>query len=203
MIKITGSKKFNTIWLLIALIIFLLLSARLINLYERADWLIENDPFIKEMAERVNKVEEVIEEVEEYTTITAEITAYTKHDPGVNCISASQKNICWVDYGVAACPIKYPFDTIIELLTVNDEGQIYWKEFICLDRMGTEYFRQNDYFDLWFDDDLEGALQFGRRKNVEVRVYGLFEGTYNAEWNPKPCYNTEREVIDCKTLERK
>ena len=87
------------------------------------------------------------------------ITAYTKYDAGVNCISVSQKNICWTEENICACPSKYEFGT---------KFIINGKEWICLDRMAPNY-REGNNFDLWYDDDLDSAIQFGiKYMDVEV-----------------------------------
>ena len=97
------------------------------------------------------------------TIENARITAYTKHDRDVNCLSASQKNICWTEENIIACPTKYPFGTIVEIPILYEDTNMlsHWQKYTCLDRMGTERFREGNYFDIWFDDDLAGALDFG------------------------------------------
>jgi len=81
----------------------------------------------------------------------ARISAYTKFDAGVNCISASQKNICWTEKNICACPSRYDFGT---KFLINGE------EWTCVDRMAPSY-RVGDNFDLWFDDDLDSAYEWG------------------------------------------
>ena len=89
------------------------------------------------------------------------ITAYTvRPEEGTNCISASQRNICWKDELFCACPVKYEFGT--RFLIAGD----VWT---CVDRMN-KYHRQFDnHFDLFYEDDLAGALEFGRQE-LEVKI---------------------------------
>lgn len=94
------------------------------------------------------------------STLEARLTAYTKFDEGVNCISASQKNICWKEERFCACPPIYEFGTRFE---INNE--IY----TCVDRMNKYHRGFDNHFDLWFDDDLIGALGFGV-KIMEIKV---------------------------------
>lgn len=63
-----------------------------------------------------------------------------------------------VHSGTAACPIRFPFGTVIE---VNG------KRYVCEDRMA-ERFRHGNYFDLWMPSKAS-ALQWGRR-TVEVTI---------------------------------
>lgn len=84
--------------------------------------------------------------------VEAEVSAYTS-DPAETdnspCISASGKNICELDYPVAACPRKYPFGTQIELPNK--------KTYTCEDRLHQRY---DHRFDLYFKSK-EKALKWG------------------------------------------
>jgi len=99
-----------------------------------------------------------------FSTVTATITAYTS-DPAETddtpCISASRVNICKSKMNIIACPRKYDFMTRVEIEN---------KQYFCLDRMGTEEYRNGDYFDIYFGMDKQGALIFGRQ-TLEVKIY--------------------------------
>lgn len=81
------------------------------------------------------------------------ITAYTTHDEGVNCTSASGENLCQSTGNYCACPSRYEFGT---KFLIDD------KVWICQDRMAERY-RDGNYFDLFYYDDLESAYRFGRQ----------------------------------------
>lgn len=88
------------------------------------------------------------------------ITAYTS-SPGETdsdpFITASGEV---VRPGIAACPDRYPFGTIIE---------IAGEKYECLDRMNKR-FRDFEHYDIWFTSK-EKAIQFGRQK-LEVAIHG-------------------------------
>jgi len=81
------------------------------------------------------------------------ITAYNtviEQTAGDPCISASGDNICGMK-NIAACPRR------IELGTwINIDGEYYQ----CLDRLASKY---DNRFDICFDKDLEGAIEFGKQ----------------------------------------
>jgi 3D (Asp-Asp-Asp) domain-containing protein len=84
-----------------------------------------------------------------YATITAYNTVpeQTWGDP---CISASGDNICNKN-NVVACPRSIPLGTWIII-----DGEYYQ----CLDRLALKY---DNRFDISFDKDIEGAIEFGRQ----------------------------------------
>lgn len=92
--------------------------------------------------------------------VAARITAYTvRPEEGTNCVSASQRNICWQEENFAACPMKYPFFTEFLL-----DGEIW----ICVDRMNAHHRQFDNHFDLLFDD-LDAALEFGvQYENIKI-----------------------------------
>lgn len=87
--------------------------------------------------------------------LTAIITAYTstpEETDDTPFLTASGET---VGEGVAACPARFEFGTVIEVA-----GRVYR----CLDRMA-ERFRHSNHFDLWYADRRE-AIEFGRRNMV-------------------------------------
>lgn len=84
-----------------------------------------------------------------YATITAYNTVpeQTWGDP---CISASGDNICGKK-NVVACPRSIPLGTWVII-----DNRYYQ----CLDRLALKY---DDRFDISFDKDIEGAIEFGRQ----------------------------------------
>lgn len=93
-------------------------------------------------------------------TVDATITAYnTVHAQTDNtpCISASGKNICGLD-NVVACPRSIKLGTWVII-----DG-IYYQ---CLDRMNRRF---ENRFDISFDKDIAGALEFGRQTKKVVIV---------------------------------
>lgn len=61
--------------------------------------------------------------------------------------------------GVAACPNRYPFGTVIEIRK---------KKYVCLDRMNPRY-AEGNYFDI-FMWEVDDAINWGRR-NLTVKIY--------------------------------
>jgi len=111
----------------------------------------------------------IVEKYDEFI-VKARITAYSIYDPGVNCISASGKNLCyWDDLGLnmIACPTKYPIDIDIDEAT---KAEVLGIEYYCVDRMAKKNQSTTpERFDIWFYEDLEGANQWGI-KFLEVKV---------------------------------
>ncbi len=93
-------------------------------------------------------------------TITATVTAYNTVEAQTDstpCIAASGDNICGRQ-DVAACPRDIPLHTRITV-----DGRDYY----CLDRTARKY---DGRFDLSFDKDIRGALEFGKR-SLEVTIH--------------------------------
>jgi len=91
--------------------------------------------------------------------LVAQVTAYNTVEAqtdGTPCISASGDNICGRT-DVVACPNHLPLGTLVE---------IHGKTYVCLDRTHPKY---NGRFDISFDKDVAGALQWGIRQ-VAVRI---------------------------------
>ena len=91
--------------------------------------------------------------------ITATVTAFNTVEEQTDdrpCESASGDWICGRD-DVVACPPHIPFHTWIEI-----DGKLYE----CLDRTAVRY---NHRFDISFDKDIEGALNFGiQEKAIKI-----------------------------------
>lgn len=91
--------------------------------------------------------------------ILAQTTAYNTL-PGQTddtpCISASGDNICGRT-DVVACPTYLPLGTMVE---------IHGATYVCLDRTNQRFAHR---FDISFDKDLAGALQYGVQ-TVEVKI---------------------------------
>ena len=149
---------------------------------ESFDW-----SYVEDFKERT-KPEVAPEEVEAFEIITAEITAYTsrpEETSGDPCISASGANIC-KDYNflinqekallrIAACPIRYEFGTRIEIVVGIDEvfGAEIVEYYVCLDRMNKRY-QDGNYFDIYMgqgEEAYQRAMEWGRQKNVSVKIY--------------------------------
>ena len=93
-------------------------------------------------------------DVETRRNVVATVTGYntvhaqTDNDP---CISASGHNICGRK-NVVACPRSIPLETWIII-----DGKYYQ----CLDRMNKRF---ENNFDISFDKDVLGAINFGRQE---------------------------------------
>lgn len=119
-----------------------------------------------------------------FSVVIGEVSAYTSspdETSGDPCISASGDNICELFYDyisvgleIMACPEKYEFSTRVSFVGGTIDGMFgnwaYERHFICLDRMNKRY-RDGNYFDIYFGMDKQGALDWGRRKNVEIKIY--------------------------------
>jgi len=106
--------------------------------------------------------EQAAEVKDDFTTEVFEVSAYNtvKSQTDSNeCESASGVNICDRDFGIVACPHKFPFGT---------EFEINRQKYVCLDRMNARY--EGNYLDINFDKDIKGALEFGRQQ-LSIRVY--------------------------------
>jgi hypothetical protein len=89
---------------------------------------------------------------EEGTTIYAWITGYNsvrEQTDDTPCL-ASNGNICGRKQ-VVACPRSIPLGTWIKI-----DGKAYE----CMDRLATKY---DDRFDLFFDKDIQGAINYGKQ----------------------------------------
>ena len=85
------------------------------------------------------------------------MTAYTsrvKETDSTPCISADGTNICKYD-GCVVASNDYPFDTVVNIEGVG--------ECIVKDRMSSRFTGKSS-MDLYFGHDLEGAMEFGRKK---------------------------------------
>ena len=90
-------------------------------------------------------------------TVTAYNTVKAQTDDSP-CIAAYGDNICGMDQ-VIACPIRYQKGTRVEI-----DGVVY----TCLDKMNPKYWEE-DRFDISFDKDIEGAVNYGN-KLLTVRI---------------------------------
>lgn len=96
----------------------------------------------------------------EYTTRLSTVTAYNtiqSQTDGDECISASSINICGKT-NISACPRDLPLFT-----TISIDGVTYQ----CLDRL---HYRKINQFDISFDKDYQGAINYGRQIK-EVKIY--------------------------------
>jgi len=122
----------------------------------------DNSPTISDADElpRSNVGDGVV--VEDMSVIkNARITAYSVHDAGVNCAAANTADICNIisTYGIVACPAYLDF---------GDKVKIKGKTYVCMDRMSYSH-RHQDHYDIWFNQDLDGALEWGvQYHDVEI-----------------------------------
>ena len=99
-------------------------------------------------------------DVETRKTVLATVTGYntvhaqTDSDP---CISASGHNICGRK-NVVACPRSIPLESWIII-----DGKYYQ----CLDRMNARF---ENNFDISFDKDILGAINFGRQEKSVIII---------------------------------
>lgn len=97
---------------------------------------------------------------EEYIEIEAIVSAYNtvpEQTDGDPCISSSGDNICGRD-DVITCPRSY---------SLRQEVEMDGKRYICLDRMNWRYEKEiTPHFDISFDKDIAGAINFGRQRKI-------------------------------------
>ena len=108
------------------------------------------------------KEKQAAEVKDDYTTEVFELSAYNtvKSQTDSNeCEAASGVDICDRDFGIVACPKRFPFGT---------EFEINGKKYVCLDRMNIRY--EGNYLDINFDKDIDAAREFGR-KILPVKIY--------------------------------
>ena len=106
-----------------------------------------------------------------FSTLNATITAFNTVEEQTDdrpCESASGDWICGRT-DVVACPPHIPFHTWVEIPMGIDQvfGATIIKRFECLDRTASKY---SDRFDISFDKDMEGALNWGI-KTLQVKIY--------------------------------
>lgn len=104
-------------------------------------------------------------------TIIAQVTAFNTVEHQTDstpCISASGVNICGSNSAIA-CPRDIDLYTLVCVYPNRsnaDDCNIY----ICLDRTAKKY---NGRFDISFDKDIKGAINFGRQKlKIDILTSG-------------------------------
>ena len=129
------------------------------------------DPAIRADSVSLEGESKTIEPINGSRVINATITAFNTVEEQTDdrpCESASGHWICGRT-DVVACPPHIPFHTWVEIPMGIDQvfGATIIKRFECLDRTASKY---SDRFDISFDKDMEGALNWGI-KTLQVKIY--------------------------------
>ena len=97
--------------------------------------------------------------VEEKVVSMSAYTSREEETDSTPCISADGTNICQYN-GCIVASNDYPFDTVVFIEGLG--------ECVVKDRMSSRYTGTGN-MDLYFGEDLEGAIEFGRQ-NMKIKI---------------------------------
>ena len=138
---------------------------------DEVDSPIDDSVIRQEIDDTGSEMESGVNPSNDSQVINATITAFNTVEEQTDdrpCESASGHWICGRT-DVVACPPHIPFHTWVEIPMGIDQvfGATIIKRFECLDRTASKY---SDRFDISFDKDMEGALNWGI-KTLQVKIY--------------------------------